>query len=108
MGPPVRKREVGEMDCPSCFKRLEKPGERKRKENEKKKKRSSKRRGLVVLGSGEENPGVFCSMMLTRNPKREKEKTPCGLHRDKLWKERPQNGATILARHGDYQLHKLT
>ncbi|GFW39175.1 retrovirus-related Pol polyprotein from transposon 297 [Trichonephila clavipes] len=36
---------------------LEKP--EKRKENEKKKKRSSKRRGLVVLGSGEENPGVL-------------------------------------------------
>ncbi|GFU51193.1 uncharacterized protein TNCV_966811 [Trichonephila clavipes] len=33
----------------------------KRKENEKKKEKSSKRRGLVVLGSGEENPRVlFC------------------------------------------------
>ncbi|GFW92663.1 hypothetical protein TNCV_519791 [Trichonephila clavipes] len=31
----------------------------KRKENEKKKERSSKRRGLVVLGSGEENPAVL-------------------------------------------------
>ncbi|GFU67095.1 hypothetical protein TNCV_4969441 [Trichonephila clavipes] len=42
------------------MKRLEKPGEEgKRKENEKKKKRSSKRRGLVVLGSGEENPEVW-------------------------------------------------
>ncbi|GFW79179.1 hypothetical protein TNCV_2475861 [Trichonephila clavipes] len=38
---------------------LEKPGEREKKENEKKKKRSSKRRGLVVLGSGEENPRVL-------------------------------------------------
>ncbi|GFT65462.1 hypothetical protein TNCV_2324731 [Trichonephila clavipes] len=45
--------------------------EKERKENEKKKKESSKRRGMVVLGSGEENTRVFCSVMLTRNSKRE-------------------------------------
>ncbi|GFU53270.1 hypothetical protein TNCV_2953081 [Trichonephila clavipes] len=55
-------------NCPQ--KRLEKPGERKEGEREKEEK-NSKRRGLVVLGSGEENPGVFWSVMLTRNPKRE-------------------------------------
>ncbi|GFY24523.1 hypothetical protein TNCV_1015691 [Trichonephila clavipes] len=55
-------------NCPQS--RLEKPGEEKEGRRTRKEK-SSKRGGLVVLGSGEENPRVFCSVMLTRNPKRE-------------------------------------
>ncbi|GFU69685.1 hypothetical protein TNCV_4552971, partial [Trichonephila clavipes] len=39
-------------NCPQ--RRLEKPGEERKGEQEK-----AKRRGLVVLGSGEENPRVF-------------------------------------------------
>ncbi|GFW39173.1 hypothetical protein TNCV_1831631 [Trichonephila clavipes] len=39
---------------------FEKAGKTGKKEGEREKeKRSSKRRGLVVLGSGEENPGVL-------------------------------------------------
>ncbi|GFT40997.1 hypothetical protein TNCV_1639091 [Trichonephila clavipes] len=40
---------------------LEKPGERRerKREREKKEKRARKRQGLVVLGSGEENPRVL-------------------------------------------------
>ncbi|GFV07333.1 hypothetical protein TNCV_1313311 [Trichonephila clavipes] len=38
-----------------------KTGEKRKREREKEKKESSERRGLVVLGSGEENPSVlFC------------------------------------------------
>ncbi|GFV75928.1 hypothetical protein TNCV_1455251 [Trichonephila clavipes] len=78
------------------------PKKRRKKEKE----RARKRRGLVVLGSGDEDPGVLVRDA-DQEPEREEEKTPCGLYRDKLWREQLQNGATILARHGDYQLHKL-
>ncbi|GFU84640.1 hypothetical protein TNCV_3620501 [Trichonephila clavipes] len=70
MGPPMRKREGEKWTVPDVLKGW-KNREKKRKDNEKKKRKSSKRRGLVVLGSGEGNPRVFCSVMLTRNPKRE-------------------------------------
>ncbi|GFX07050.1 hypothetical protein TNCV_1556531 [Trichonephila clavipes] len=43
-------------NCPQ--RQLEKPGEAKEGER-KKGEKSSKRRGLVVLGSGEDNPGVL-------------------------------------------------
>ncbi|GFV75913.1 hypothetical protein TNCV_1455101 [Trichonephila clavipes] len=78
----------------------------RKKSRTKEKERARKRRELVVLGSGDEDPGVLVRDA-DQEPEREEEKTPCGLYRDKLWRERLQNGATILARHGDYQLHKL-
>ncbi|GFU49213.1 hypothetical protein TNCV_2675071 [Trichonephila clavipes] len=61
MGPPMRKREGGEIDCPSCFKRLEKPGERKRKENEKKEKKELKktRAGRFRKRRGESRSFLF-------------------------------------------------
>ncbi|GFY06172.1 hypothetical protein TNCV_3108511 [Trichonephila clavipes] len=60
----VNRRQWAEGARPSvhvsdtCW--LEKPGERRRKrEREKEGKRARKRQGLVVLGSGEENPTVL-------------------------------------------------
>ncbi|GFU42917.1 hypothetical protein TNCV_3140761 [Trichonephila clavipes] len=47
MGPPMRKLEGGET------------GKRRKKERREREKESSKRRGLVVLGNGEENPRVL-------------------------------------------------
>ncbi|GFV14743.1 hypothetical protein TNCV_3959531 [Trichonephila clavipes] len=46
---------------PTPAKRLEKPGEKKKRKREREKegKRALKRQGLVVLGSGEENPRVL-------------------------------------------------
>ncbi|GFU34695.1 hypothetical protein TNCV_1994051 [Trichonephila clavipes] len=46
-------------NCPQ--RRLEKPGERRKRKREREKegKRARKRQGLVVLGSGEENPRVL-------------------------------------------------
>ncbi|GFU32605.1 hypothetical protein TNCV_4876601 [Trichonephila clavipes] len=64
----------------------------KEKTGEKEGKRARKRQGLVVLGSGEENPRSFLSVMLTRNPKA-MSKTSCGLDGDKLWSKRLQNGS---------------
>ncbi|GFW10489.1 hypothetical protein TNCV_892841 [Trichonephila clavipes] len=46
-------------------------GKTERKRRTKEKERARKRRGLVVLGSGEENSGIFWSVKLTRNPERE-------------------------------------
>ncbi|GFS54470.1 hypothetical protein TNCV_1742481 [Trichonephila clavipes] len=58
MGPPMRKREGEKRTAPDVLKgrknrKKEKEGGREKGE------KSSKKRGLVVLGSGEENPGVL-------------------------------------------------
>ncbi|GFU34986.1 hypothetical protein TNCV_2992681 [Trichonephila clavipes] len=56
-------------NCPQ--RRLKKPGERKERENEKRRKKSSEktRAGRFRKRRGESQS--FCSVMLTRNPKRE-------------------------------------
>ncbi|GFS66571.1 hypothetical protein TNCV_3857591 [Trichonephila clavipes] len=60
MGPPMRRREGEKRTAPDVLKGWKNEKKRKGgKENEKKNKRSGKRRGLVVLGSGEENPRVL-------------------------------------------------
>ncbi|GFX42910.1 hypothetical protein TNCV_5072741 [Trichonephila clavipes] len=59
MSPPMRKREGEKWTAPDVLKGWKNREKEKRKENEKKKEKSSKRRGLVVLGSGEENPRVL-------------------------------------------------
>ncbi|GFW61174.1 hypothetical protein TNCV_433981 [Trichonephila clavipes] len=71
--PPMRRREGEKWTVPDVLKgwKNRERGEERKREREKEGKRARKRQGLVVLGSGEENPRVFCSVMLTRNPKRE-------------------------------------
>ncbi|GFW85295.1 hypothetical protein TNCV_3250321 [Trichonephila clavipes] len=94
MGPPMREREGWELDCPWCFK---KSGKTKRK---KKVKKDRKRQGLVVFGKRKkEDLGVLDRDADQGWSWTRIRKTPCGLDRDKLWRERLQNGATILARH---------
>ncbi|GFW07957.1 hypothetical protein TNCV_3920891 [Trichonephila clavipes] len=63
------------VDCRHTYTRANCPQRwRKRKKKErrtKEKERAGKRRGLVVLGSGEENPGVFLVRDADQDPKRE-------------------------------------
>ncbi|GFX34095.1 transposable element Tcb2 transposase [Trichonephila clavipes] len=80
--------------APDVLKGLEKPKEEKREKDR-------KRQGLVVFGKRKRRHlGV-----LDRDAEDESwtwiRKAPCGLYRDKLWRERLEKGATILARHRD-------
>ncbi|GFW97919.1 hypothetical protein TNCV_2599581 [Trichonephila clavipes] len=60
MGPPMRRREGEKWTAPDVLKGWKNREKRKRKrEREKEGKRARKRQGLVVLGSGEENPRVL-------------------------------------------------
>ncbi|GFX21890.1 hypothetical protein TNCV_2311681 [Trichonephila clavipes] len=60
MGPPMRKREGEKWTAPDVLKGWKTGREEERKrEREKEGKRARKRQGLVVLGSGEENPRVL-------------------------------------------------
>ncbi|GFW28608.1 hypothetical protein TNCV_2317561 [Trichonephila clavipes] len=89
MGPPMRKHEGEKWTAPDVLKELKKEEKIKR----------LKRRGLVVCGKGGSRS------FLDRDADEESwtriKKTHSGLYRDKLWRERLQKGATILARHRD-------
>ncbi|GFV40625.1 hypothetical protein TNCV_2117011 [Trichonephila clavipes] len=71
----LRIRSEGRVvNTPLVFKRVifqetERPGKKKR--TSKRRKKSSKKRRADRLRKREENPRVFCSVMLTRNQKRE-------------------------------------
>ncbi|GFT77173.1 hypothetical protein TNCV_1984611 [Trichonephila clavipes] len=66
-----------------------------------KKKKDRKRRGLVVFGKRKKRDLGVLDRDADDDSGTRIRKTPCGLYRDKLWRERLEKGATILARHRD-------
>ncbi|GFX38626.1 hypothetical protein TNCV_3476161 [Trichonephila clavipes] len=70
----------------------------KRAKKRKEERRDRKRRGLVVFGKRKRRISEFLDRDADQGSWTRIRKTPCGLYRDKLWRERLQKGATILAR----------